>query len=150
MVGQNKRGWIKIAEMSISFIIIATVLFTIVRYDNTGKEDISISILEKESIILKEIKENPEAREEILNVNTLPVDWENFSNQDLDYIKSSIIIKTPTYLDCEGKVCYLNDSCQIDRERHKKHKNIYTESVVISSDINKYNPRQLKLFCWER
>ena len=60
-------------------------------------------------------------------------------------IKNKIINDMPDYLNCNAKICGIEDACTIDENSEK---DIYVQSVIITSTLDTLNYRQLKLFCW--
>lgn len=144
----NKRGWIKIVEAVVAILIILGVILVIVNRGNTPKEDISEKVYNAEYLILREIELDQNLREEILNVNEtrLPVEWMEFDSIGLSNVKTKIFNKSPDYLGCEAKLCKLNATiCAIDKYPDK---DLYAKSIAITTSLDIYSPRQLKLFCW--
>ena len=140
---KDKSGWIRILE-AFTMILLITVIFLMV-LDRDSPEDFSQEIYEKEQEILRRIQLNDSLRESVLsfNLNTLPIEWENIP-QDL---KEKIISKTPSYLNCEAKICNVNDICILSETSNE---NVYAKSIIITSTLEKYSPRKLKLFCSEK
>ncbi len=144
---KNRRGWIKIVEAVVAILIILGVILMIINSGNTPKEDISEKVYNAEYLMLREIELDQTLREDILNVSnsSLPVDWPYFNVTGLINVANRIIEKTPDYLECEAKLCQLNKICTIDRYQDK---DLYAKSIAITTSLNVYSPRQLKLFCW--
>ena len=138
---KNKRGWIKIVEAFVAVLLIAGVVLIIIDKEYLKKEDISSEVYDTELKILKEIQLNNTLRENILNAGTPPINWSNFPL----IIKNKIINDMPDYLDCNAKICGIEDACTIDENSEK---DIYVQSVIITSTLDTLNYRQLKLFCW--
>jgi hypothetical protein len=64
-------------------------------------------------------------------------------------IKNKIIARTPNYLICQGKICSINDKvCSLDSP--PSGKDIYSQSVIITSTLQSIGYKQLKLFCWTK
>ena len=146
MVGKmEKRGWIRIIEAFSTILLITGVLLIVLNKGYLPKEDISQRIYEKQQGILREIQLNNSLRESILSFdsNSLPIEWSSFP-QDL---KDKIISKTPGDLECKAKICNINDICVLNEISDK---DIYAQKVIITATLEKYSPRQLKLFCWEK
>jgi hypothetical protein len=51
------------------------------------------------------------------------------------------------WLECVAQICLPENPCLLERESEKS---IYAQSVLITSTLDIFNPRQLKLFCWEK
>lgn len=141
---KNKSGWIRIVE-AFATILLITGIFLMVLDNNPPPEDFSQKIYEGEQGILRRIQLNDSLRESVLSfdIGTLPIKWENFP-QDL---KEKIISKTPSNLECKAEICKVNENCILSESIDKS---IYIQNVIITSTLEKYSPRKLKLFCWEK
>ena len=142
----NKKGWIKIFEAVIAILLIASILLIVVSQDSIKQNEDSLEIYKEEISILREVQLDTSLRADILGIESLPVEWEDFNSTGLTNVKNKIISRIPDYLDCEAMVCEMTDNCILDENSVKE---IYVQSVVISANITKYSLRQLKLFCWE-
>lgn len=140
---KNRKGFIRIIEAFMMIIVITGVLLVFLSSRETNNYDNSIAVHDAEQNILQEIQKNSSLRDEILNQVVLPTDWENFPNST----KTKIISETPNDLNCEGKICSLNDNCILSSSVEK---DVFVQRVLISSDLNQYSLRQLKLFCWKK
>jgi len=145
---RNKRGWIRIVEAFIAILLVAGVILIVINQGNTKKEDISSRVYNAQLSILREIQLNSTARGEILNVSdsVLPLDWANFDSY-VPTSKAKIEERTPSYLDCVGRICSVDDLCVL---LNIQVRDIYAEYVVIGSNLETYNPRILKIFCWTK
>lgn len=142
---KDNRGWVRLIEVFIAIFLISGVLLLIANKTSSKEEFFSATTSEQEIAILRNIQLNYTLRTEILNVNSLPIEWEDFSDE-IPNVKNRIVELIPSTIDCKAKLCLINDTCVLD-ELAKS--NIYAEAVVISADLNTYSPRQLKLFCSE-
>jgi len=142
---KNKNGWIRIMETFIAIIIIAGVVLIVIGQNKNQKNDFSSKAYTDEIAILREIQLNSTIRNEIIGIPTLPLEWSGF---ELTAPNTRVMIteKTPSYLQCIGKICAINSDCRLEDQE----KTIYSQSVIISADLTAYNPRVLKLFCWEK
>lgn len=141
---KNKRGWIRIVEAFIAIMLITGVLLVVINKGYVGKADISGKVYEAQLAVLREIELNETLRKEILSVN-FPVKWDEFDDKGLTGVKDRIETRIPEYLTCEGKICKLDEVCSQDKYIDA---DIYAQSVAIAADLERYSPRQLKLFCW--
>ena len=138
----NRKGWIKIVEAFTAILLIAGIFLVILEKGQIQKEDPAEKIYQSEVEALKKIQQNETLREMILSVaGPLPVNSSSFPIGLENAINSEI----PNYLDCEKLICVFNGECIFYLNSEK---DIYARSVTISSTLNEYNPRQLKLFCW--
>jgi hypothetical protein len=146
MVINNKRGWIEILEAFISVLLVAAIILIAINKGNISGEDASTKVYNVEISILREIQTNDNLRAEISGIenSTIPVEWEDFPSS----LKEKIIERTPTYLECVGKICNLDEICSL---LEKKSKSVYSQSVIISSTIRDgIVYRKLTLFCWQK
>lgn len=137
----NKRGWIKVIEAFVTILLIIGVLIIVIN-QTRGKEDISSKVYNTELAILREVELNDSLREEIVNVEP-PINWDNLPPN----VKNKIIQRTPQYLDCQAMICAPSDSCDLDDYLEK---DIYVRFVLITSTLENYQPRKLKIFCWTK
>jgi len=146
MVIKNKHGWIEIVEAFVAILLIAGVLLITINKGYFGEEDISISVYNIEISIIREIQTNDTMREEILNTpeSSLPAEW-----QETEFpasIKEKIVTRTPSYLECIGKICTIDDVCGM---AEKKEQDVYAQSSIVSPTIGQPEVyRKLNLFCW--
>ncbi len=139
----SRKGWIRIIEAVVALLIIMGVVLILIDQRYIGQSDISNSIYKIETSILREVQLNSILRGEVLE-STPPVGW-NDTFFPLS-IKNKITGRIPDYLNCKAKICSLEDNCVLQSNFNI---NIYAQSVVIMADLEQYNPRQLKLFCWK-
>jgi len=136
----NCRGWIKIVEAFIAILLIAGTLLIVINQGYIGRTNISSKIYEMEVSVLREIELNDMLRNEILAVS-LPTKWDEFPAN----VKNKIKNRIPDYLECTAKICEMDKICALDEYVDK---DVYVQSVAITANLETYNPRQLKLFCW--
>jgi len=151
----NRRGWVEIVEAVVAILLVAAVLLITVNKGYIGKTDISEGVYKIELSILREIETNNSLRMEILEA-PLPVEWDDFPTG----VKDKIITRTPTYLECMGKICQLYEGDNPEAEsvpcnlEEKIEKDVYSQSVIISSTLGEVTEgavyRRLKLFCWTK
>lgn len=140
---KNRKGWIRIIEVFVAILLITGILFVVIRGEYSKQTNLASKTSETEIAILRDIELNNNLRSEILGA-TPPIEWENFETSMPD-TRTRINELIPNYLECEAKLCALEDVCVLDEYTGE---DVYAESVVIAADLNTYNPRQLKLFCW--
>lgn len=142
---KNRKGWVEIVEVFIAILLLMGVLFVVIESTSPKEDEISSKIYEREISILRDIELNNTLRTEILSVplSALPVNWTEFSFS-LPLVRERIISLSPLDLECQAKICELNDICAPDEFPEKS---IYVKSLVISANLNTYSPRQLKLYC---
>ena len=144
MVLKNKRGWIRIVEVFISIFLITGVLVIVIDARISEERDIFLEIYDMQVSILSSIQLNDTLREDVLLSNP-PVSWENFQTSGLSLVYDRIILGTSNDFICQAKICLLDDICVLE---DIESEDIYVQSLVISSNLDVYSPRQLKLFCF--
>jgi hypothetical protein len=143
---KNRKGWIQIVEAFVAVLLIAGVMLIMLNKDSFSRKDISNSVYEAELSILREIQTNNTLRAEIINApEPLPIEWENI-RFPLE-VKDKITVRTPDSLYCIGKICPMNETCTLGGD---KGKDVYSQSVVISSTLQAVSYRQLNIFCWAK
>jgi len=147
MIKKNKRGWIRIVEAFVSILLISGVLLSVIDKGYFQNEDMSVKVYKAETAILKEIQLDEELRKEIINIdsNRLPISWDSpyFPINVSDRINERV----PNYLECEAKICNITNDCDLGKILDK---DVYAKATIISANLEKYNPSQLKLFCWTK
>lgn len=150
---KQKRAWIRIVEASVAILFLAGVTLLILQQGNLeiGENRFSQEIYDSQIETLREIQTNESLRSDIIDINStnLPSNW-----NDLTFpasVKNHIEESAPSAITCEAKICSVGDSCVLDDAGER---NIYSEFVIISvtttqPETEGYNPRKLKLFCWE-
>lgn len=139
---ENKKGWIRIVEALVAILLIAGFLVLIIDNPENREKDISAKVYMTENAILREVQSNNTYREYILGIGETSVEFEAFD----DSLKNHITSRVPLYLNCTGKICdfALDPVCNIE----SLEKNIYVRSVMITANLDTYEPKLLKIFCW--
>ncbi|HLD38439.1 MAG TPA: hypothetical protein VJA20_03285 [Candidatus Nanoarchaeia archaeon] len=135
MVMKNKNGWTSVIEVFVSILLIAGIMVVVVNSNTIQKPKISEQIYKEQTLTLKIIQMDDTLRADILN------------NQLSRGITSTIRNTIPDYLLCEAKICDLNSECILDKTVNKE---VYAKSVLITTDMVDYSPKELKLFCWKK
>jgi len=138
---KNKKGWIRIAEAFIAVLLVIGIAIIVVgggiQIEGTSEKvhDIEISIL-------REIQLNNTLRSEILGTSGI-IKWKDFPLETKNKIQNKMV----NWLECVAQICLPENPCLLEGESEKS---IYAQSVLITSTLDIFNPRQLKLFCWEK
>lgn len=111
-----------------------------------GKTDISEQVYGWELSVLREIELNETMRGEIVNFIDVHIPVEDDSELFPADIEEKVSSKKPEYLDCKLKICFAERVCSLNTYTER---DIYARAVVITATLQTYNPRQLKIFCWE-
>jgi hypothetical protein len=142
LLKKNKKGWIKIVEAFVSVLLLMGILLIVIGNENIKKNDGTI-VREKENEILNEIAINQTLRSEVLNQQSLPINSndESFSLILNEYLNNSLSDR----MHCLLSICLNGDEClgYINIEE-----NTYVEQSLITTNMNTYSPRILKIFCY--
>jgi len=144
---KNKRAWIRIVEAFVAILLIMGVLLVFINKGYIFKKDVSQNIYEFQLSALREVELNDNLRNEILSTNQTLIPIESGSPNFPADVNSNISAKIPSYLECKSKICLAERICALDKYVEK---DVYSKSVVITANLTNYNPRQLKIFCWEK
>jgi len=141
---KNNKGWIRIAEAFIAVLIVIGAAIIVVG-GGIQIEGVSEKVYDIEISILREIQLNNTLRSEILGTSGI-IEWDDFSLQ-APKTKDKIENKIVGWIECVTKICPPESPCLLGEESEKS---VYAQSVLITSTLDTFNPRQLKLFCWEK
>jgi hypothetical protein len=144
MFKKEKKGWIKIVEAFISILLFMAVVLLIVSQKSSKTNVFEERIHNDQIFLLRYIQLNDTLRQEILNTDG-SVNWSSFE-EIIPKTYNAITLQKPNYLICEAKICQEDEVCLIDKEKS----NIYSESVLITSNSTSFKPKILKVFCWPR
>ena len=140
---KNNRGWVRIVEAFVAILLIMGASLIMLNQGLTNR-DLSSKVYSFQISVLREIQLNDTLREEILIAGEPPILWED--QEFPSDTKEKINERIPDYLNCEGKICEMNDTCVIENGFSE---DVYAQSISLLASLETYNPRQLKLFCWE-
>lgn len=133
----NKKGYMRILEAFIAIMLLAAVLTFIVINQSKGKSNVD-AIKELESVILQKIASDPVLRQAVLTDNEV-------------LINQTLAFSIPSSYDYLYKICAINEVCKLDHENsYYTQKEIVSDGVSVSSSLTTYNPKQIKLFIWEK
>ena len=133
--GKNKKGWIRIAEAFMAILLVMGVLIIMVSDERIVGDEIDLRIQNAQIGILREIQINDTLRDRILDKNKLDNIVGNRTMQ-IDFLEN-----------CESEVCSVSKKCDLNNEK-LEGKNIYVQSIMVTSTLDEFNPKILKLFCW--
>ena len=142
-IKNNKKAWIEIVEAFVAILLVAGVVLVILNKASLVNSDISPQVYTAELSMLREIETNDTFRAEIISISSVPYTFPS----DLD-IQKLIDRRTPNYLTCIGQVCSVDD--KVCGYRENLQKDVYAQSVLISSTLRIVEYRQLKIFCWTK
>jgi hypothetical protein len=137
-----KKAWIRIVEAVIAIMILSGVLLTLYVKNSTSR-DLSFYVYNIQKTVLDKIGSEPLLRTAVLNNNADTMRTIN------DSIKGDI----PPNLDFYIKICDLGkeEDCSFDKgEVLEQGKEIYTSDRRIIAEGNLFNPKNVRLFLWQK
>ena len=147
---KNKNAWLRIVESFTTILLIAMVLLIILNKTSISESEKAEQISDREYAILREVQLNNTLRISIVEwdmANEDKIIWEDFSDiNGLIPLKEMITARAPKQLICEAQLCKLSNECVFETYVEGS---IFTRSAFFSATNVEYNPKRLKLFCWE-
>ena len=140
-IWSNKKAYLRIVEAFIAILLISGVLLFVMKSNNqTSKEEVGLRIMKLEGAILQEISGNLTFRNQILN------------NQISLSLNAFVENRKPKNYDFQLAICGLNVACPLPpgTKYPDPSKEIYSNAMAITTNITSYQPRQLKIFVWEK
>lgn len=134
MVMNNKRGWLRIFEAVIAIMIVLGVLLLFYRNANTGN-DFSTYISDLQVRILTDISSREDLRGFVLQGNE-------------SEISKFVLTNFPQNLNFSVKICDL--SALACSSNIAIEKDLYVQERIISSNLNYYDPKIVRLFVWQK
>ena len=137
MLFNNKRGFLRILEAFIAVLIIASVMsFLYVKQIKQPSEERQVQQIMK--VALDEISNNRLLREAVLNSD----------NQTINSSLSEII---PNIYVFEFRICELNQICGLEKQNsYYTENNIFADEATISSTLETYGLKKIRIFIWEK
>jgi len=133
----SKRGWIRILEATIAVMLIVGVLSIV--YTQHTPPDGQVNLLKNlQEKILKEISSKDNLRSLVLFNQT-------------EQIISAIEYNIPAHVDFHLRICDIDASaCDLTGEQYIRSasKEVLAGGTIISSNIEVYEPKLVKLFLW--
>lgn len=137
-----KHGWVRITEAVIAVLIV--IGFLIFLYiNNSDRIGKSRQIYNIERSILDEIEGNSSMRDAVLNFD--------INSNEISKVENFIGSRLSGYpsLDFEIVICSPEEACGLSLWPEGKEE-VYAEEILITSNLENYKPKKLKLFVWEK
>jgi len=129
-------------EAVTAILIMASVL--IVLYTNNVPEvDYSGYVYNLQIGILIDIAQDDILRNETLKSTEVP---NNVSLMLVNFVKQ----KLPENFDFDLRVCNISSTSCLSENASKVESQVYVEDRIISSNLEKYDPKIIRLFVWEK
>ena len=127
---KNKKAWLRIVEASIAVLIVASILMIMI--SKTPRKDRSEEMHKMQRFILEQISLNETLRGEILQNDRINTEF---------FVKNTI----PVYYNFTVRICEIEEICGMPFYIEKE---IYTDEILISTNLTYYQPKKLKFFVW--
>lgn len=128
---KSKKGWLKILEAFIAIALIGGFLVFIYTL-RVGDEEEGKDIYELEEVLLDEVRANNRLREKVLK-------------NDKSSIENYFEGRIPSGFNYSVNICNAERICGPSKWRE----NTYSDSIVISANLTRYEPKKLRLFIWK-
>ena len=149
MVIKNKSGWLRIVEAVIAILMVASVLLIVLARQNINP-DKGEEIYETQKAVLERISENNELRQMVLNDDEVEIE---------EFIKDKGMLDE--WLEFDIEICEVDAMCGLEIDDNEDEdedyveslgadKEIYSHEIIISSTLQEYKPKKLKIFVWEK
>ena len=130
---RGKKGFIRILEAFIAIMIISGAM-AFIYVDQVQKPNEAEAIRELQRIILDEIANNQTLRQDVLDGITGNID-------------STISKFIPNDFNYAFEICRLDELCKLNILVQKE---VFSDEVTISSTLEEYKPRVIRIFIWEK
>ena len=128
-------------ESFTSIVLISGVVFLIISGLGFKSQDPSLLVYDSEYSMLREIQLDNSLRSDILAA-TISAGGSDAPGS----VKDKINLKKPAYLECEAKLCEIDDKCAITSAPDDK--DVFAQSAFFGASQTDYKKRKLNLFCW--
>ena len=142
---KDKRGFIRILEAFISILLITGVILIVINKGYLKRTNITSQVYDVGVSILREVELDEGLRSVILEIDNteLPVNWDD--PRFPEEIETKVLERTPENLNCISNICKLDSICGMETYIEK---DVYVQSVAIAANLDIYQPKKIKLFCW--
>lgn len=151
-ITRNKRGWIRIIEAFIAVVLIASVIL-IIYQRQVYKPNRDDEIKKIGRGILEDFERTEEMRGVVLALKQNETeDEKGLKPYTEEYVLDPRILgfmneRVPLRLAFEVKVCAPSFICS---QNEYVKKTVYVDEIIISSTLESYGPRKVKLYLWEK
>jgi hypothetical protein len=145
---RGKKGFLRILEAFIAIMIIGGVLAFVYIGQVRGpqQEDYVYQLLR---LSLQEISNNEELRQKVLNIQTNEDNVYDVSSSDsnVQVIANSIDSIIPEDYVFKFKICELDSACGL---QNLPDKEVISQEVSVSSTLDNFSPRKIRIFVWKK
>lgn len=146
----NKKGWIRVIEAFLSAMLIIVILVLVAMNQQKNQPEYnSEGFYNYEASAIRYIELNNTLRGEIIAIpsSNLPLNPDSSGYTFPPAITNAINSKIPGSFICEAQICKPEGPCDYWKNTNN---NLYSQQVLITSNITNYNPRKLKIFCQQK
>jgi hypothetical protein len=132
---KSKRAWIRIIEATIGVLLLASVLFIMIERIPNKEDNSNIKTAQRQA--LEAISKDSALRADVLGGT-------------LDPINSSIRTTLSAYSSAwayDFRICNVDSACGME---HYPGEEVYADEILISSTLEDYSPKKLRLFVWRK
>ncbi len=136
LIGE-KKGWIRILEAVIAVLILASVLiyFTVKNQVEVQNKQALARIADLQSNILQDIASNSSLRKATLD-------------KDYQVLNNFIDFNLDSSLDFRIGICDINSTICAPETVIETTADVFVDERIISSTLEEYNPKLLRLYVW--
>lgn len=127
----NTKGWIRIIE-ALFAILIVTGGVLVVLSNRIPEYSSPEEIYEKQMNILNIISKNNSLRDKIIDNND-------------EEVKNAIQTMIPNNWNFTTNICNINEICNTGTPNDR---DVYVSEIIITSTLQKYEPKKLRFFVW--
>ncbi|VVB80243.1 Uncharacterised protein [uncultured archaeon] len=145
----TKRGWIRILEAVIAILLLSGVLIyvTVKNQVNVQSEELAKTVSDLENTILESIASSSSLRNATLNENYTALEEFVSSNLvDPDFNKGYSFNYSLGICDVQVSVC--PPTAPFSESSITTTSSVFVEERIISSTLQNYNPKILRLYLW--
>ncbi|MBX4211897.1 hypothetical protein KW787_00365 [Candidatus Pacearchaeota archaeon] len=140
----NKRGWLRIVEASLAIVIIFGALVALTR---TSKPVIDNSLGERIPVLLDELAQNKDLREQVISYDTNQSEDAQMNKEILNNVNSFIGDRIQASIQHVAIICDPQELCSLS-QYPKNAGSVYSYERIISSTLQNFSPKKVKLFLW--
>jgi len=140
---RGKGGFIRILEAFIAIIIIAGAMaFIYVNQVQRPNQEEAINELIR--LTLEKISNDPTLRGAVLNGHFF---YGSGASRNLVENEIEKFIREDNDLEFSFKICELNEICDLEERVSKE---VFSQEITVSSTLDLYSPKVLRIFVWEK
>ncbi|MBX4196550.1 hypothetical protein KW805_03105 [Candidatus Pacearchaeota archaeon] len=143
----NKKGWLRIVEASMAIIIVFGVLLALTNNRTTTPGN---NLGEQIPSLLDEMAQNKTIREDVIRYNastTITAAQQAENQRILTRVEGFVGERIEQSINHTVKICNPEELCSLAVYPHDADA-VYSYERIISSTLESYDPKKVKLFLW--